>query len=125
MGENLKVVWALVFNFKLGCFVMCAIGWHIQVRLSQEWKTLTRFHPVSLSLPMTYIMAAVTIDLIICKLDHYNMVGVTDYGKQSSLFLCRIKCRRKKCYSYGFKWKNLEILKNLFKSSLVRIDVIA
>jgi hypothetical protein len=63
MGENLKVVWALVFNFKLGCFVMCTIGWHIQARPSQEWKTQPRFHPSSLSLPMTYIVAAVTIDL--------------------------------------------------------------
>ncbi len=97
-GREHKSCLGRVFNFKLGCFVMCTIGWHIQARPSQEWKTWPRFHPVSLSLPMTYIMAAVTIDLIICKLDHYNMVGVTDYGKQSSLFQCRIKCRRKKCY---------------------------
>jgi hypothetical protein len=30
MGENLKVVWGRVFNFKLGHFVMHAIAWHIQ-----------------------------------------------------------------------------------------------
>jgi hypothetical protein len=36
-----------VFNFKLDCFVMCAIERHIQAHPSLELKTRARFHPVS------------------------------------------------------------------------------
>jgi hypothetical protein len=39
-----------VFYFKLGCFVTCAVLWHIQVRLSLELKTRPRFCPLSSSL---------------------------------------------------------------------------
>ncbi len=41
-----------VFNFKLGCFVMYAIPWDIQARLSLELKTRPRFCPASFSLSM-------------------------------------------------------------------------
>ncbi len=51
-GENLKVVLGRVFNFKLGCFVMYTIAWHIQARLILELKTRPSFCPVSLSLSM-------------------------------------------------------------------------
>ncbi len=51
-GREMKMKSCLgqVFNFKLGCFVMCTIAWPIQTRPSLEWKTWPRFRPVSLSL---------------------------------------------------------------------------
>jgi hypothetical protein len=46
-----------VFNFTLGCFVMCTIAWPIHARQSlKEWKTRPRFHPFSLSLSMLEIV---------------------------------------------------------------------
>jgi hypothetical protein len=49
MGKNRL---GRVFNCKLGCFVMCAIEWPLQVRPSLQWKTWPRFRLVSLSLSM-------------------------------------------------------------------------
>ncbi len=40
------------FNFKLGCFVMSVIAWHVQAHPHLELKTQPRFHPVSLRLSM-------------------------------------------------------------------------
>jgi hypothetical protein len=41
-----------VFNFKLGCFVICTTAWPLQARPSLELKTRPRLCPVSLSLSM-------------------------------------------------------------------------
>ncbi len=52
-GREPKSCLGRVFNFKLGCFVMCVIAWPTQAQLSLELKTWPRFRPVSLSLSMT------------------------------------------------------------------------
>jgi hypothetical protein len=46
-GREPKRCLGQVFNFKLCCFVMCAIAQHIQARLSLELKTRPRFCPLS------------------------------------------------------------------------------
>jgi hypothetical protein len=51
-GREPKSCSGRIFNFKLGCFVMCTIARPIQVQLSLEWKTQSSFCPVSLSLSM-------------------------------------------------------------------------
>jgi hypothetical protein len=51
VGEP-KSSFGRVFNFKLGCFVMCAIVRYTQARPSPELKTRPRFRPVSLHLSM-------------------------------------------------------------------------
>ncbi len=51
-GREPKSCLSRVFNFKLGCFVMCTIPWPIQAWPSLEWKTRPKFSPVSLSLSM-------------------------------------------------------------------------
>ncbi len=53
-GRERKSCLGRVFNFKLGCFVMCTITWLIQARPSLELKTWPRFPPVSISLSMEY-----------------------------------------------------------------------
>jgi hypothetical protein len=53
-GRKPKSCLGGVFNFKLGCFVMCTIAWPIQVLPSLQWKTQPRFRPVSLSLSMVF-----------------------------------------------------------------------
>jgi hypothetical protein len=55
-GREPKSCLGRVFNFMLGCFVMCTIAWPIQVRPSLKWKTRPRFCPVSLSLSMAQII---------------------------------------------------------------------
>ncbi len=51
-GRETKSCLVRVFNFKLGCFVLCTIAWPIQARPSLEWKIRPRFCPVSLSVSM-------------------------------------------------------------------------
>jgi hypothetical protein len=51
-GKETKSCLGPVFNFKLGCFVMCTIAWPIQARHSLELKTQLRYCPVHLSLSM-------------------------------------------------------------------------
>ncbi len=51
-GREPKSCLDQVFNFKIGCFVVCTIAWPIQARPSLEFKTRPRFNPVSLSLFM-------------------------------------------------------------------------
>ncbi len=50
-GREPKSCFGRVFNFKLGCFVMCTIVWPVQAQTILELKTRPRFCPVSLSLP--------------------------------------------------------------------------
>ncbi len=51
-GREPKNCLGLVFNFKLGCFVMCTIALPIQEQPNLELITRPRFCPVSLSLSM-------------------------------------------------------------------------
>jgi hypothetical protein len=67
-GREPKSCLGRVFNFKLGCFVMCTIAWPIQARLSLELKTRPRFHPVSLILSMGAMS-----DNVFHNLSHYLM----------------------------------------------------
>ena len=51
-GREPKSCLGQVFNFKLGCFVMCTIAWSTQAQPSLMLKTQPRFCPVSLTLSM-------------------------------------------------------------------------
>ncbi len=54
-GREPKSCLGQVFNFKLGCLVMCTIAWPIQAWPSLELKTRLRFRPISLSLSMSKV----------------------------------------------------------------------
>jgi hypothetical protein len=54
-GREPKSCLARVFNFKLGCFVMCTIARPIHAWPSLELKTRLRFSPIRLSLSMSKV----------------------------------------------------------------------
>jgi hypothetical protein len=56
-GRESKSCLVQVFNFKLGCFVMCTTAQPIQW-LSLELKTRPRFHPLGLGLSMSTLFSS-------------------------------------------------------------------
>ncbi len=60
MREYLKLVWAIVFNYKLGCFGYVHVLNYVDAHPHLKLKTRPRFSPVSLILSMTDVTITVS-----------------------------------------------------------------